>query len=202
MHRQNQAEPGFTLLEILVALVVLGFLIAGLTQGTRFGLQAWGMQTRIVTRQSDMDDVYRVLRAMVEAADPGEINQLGTFQGAAHTLTLLTRLPLAAAPSGLLDADVALGVDDRHRLVARAVAHPHAERVGPAPAALQSTLLEGVDHVDFSYYRVAPKPAGWTNVWRDQDPPALVRLHIAFTKDDKRNWPDLVAATIRSRLEE
>ncbi|WP_457836108.1 PulJ/GspJ family protein, partial [Staphylococcus aureus] len=75
---RGAGERGFTLLEILVALVVLGFLLAGLAQGTRFGLQAWGMQTRNVLRQADMDGTYRVLRAMVEAADPGEVNQSGT----------------------------------------------------------------------------------------------------------------------------
>ena len=32
---------GFTLLELLIALTVLGFLLAGLAQGVHFGLLAW-----------------------------------------------------------------------------------------------------------------------------------------------------------------
>ena len=39
-------QSGFTLLELLVALVVLGFLMVGLTQGVRTGLAMWGAQTR------------------------------------------------------------------------------------------------------------------------------------------------------------
>ena len=34
-------QSGFTLLELLVALVVLGLLVVGLTQGVRAGLTMW-----------------------------------------------------------------------------------------------------------------------------------------------------------------
>lgn len=200
VHRRDGTR-GFTLLEVLVALVVLGFLLAGLSQGTRFGLKAWAMQTRNLARQSDMDDTYRVLRAMVQGADPGELNQDGTFNGTQHTLVVRSRLPAAASRLGVLDADISLGVDSSHRFVMRAEPHPHAERLGPLPVPLQSTLLDGVDHVDFSYYRVGDKSSGWTSVWHDADPPALVRLHIVF-RNDKQHWPDFVAAPLRARLEQ
>jgi prepilin-type N-terminal cleavage/methylation domain-containing protein len=39
-------QKGFTLLELLVALVVLGLLVVGLNQGVRAGLTMWGAQTR------------------------------------------------------------------------------------------------------------------------------------------------------------
>ncbi len=194
---------GFTLLEILVALVVLGFLMAGLTQGVRFGLQAWGMQTRGVARQADMDATLRALRRLIEQADPGEANETGTVQGQPHTLALRTRLPPAAGIAGELDSDVAIGVDGQRRLVLRAVPHPHAERLGPPPAPLSSVLLGGVDHVDFGYFRAAGKGAGWRDVWTDPDPPALIRVHIGFSgRDKQRQWPDLVAAPERPREEE
>ena len=193
---------GFTLLEILVALVVLGFLLAGLAQGTRFGVQAWAMQTRTLARQSDMDDTYRVLRELIQGADPGELNQNAALVGTQHTLLLQTRLPAGASFDGISEAQVSLGVEADHRFVLRAEPHPHAERLAPLPPALQSTLLDGVDHVDFSYYRSAQKPTGWTTSWQDADPPALIRLHIAFRHDKERHWPDLIAAPLRGRLEE
>ena len=39
------SDAGFTLLEIMVALVVFGLLVLGLGQGVDFGLRAWGRQT-------------------------------------------------------------------------------------------------------------------------------------------------------------
>ena len=41
-------QTGFTLLEMLVVLVVLGFLMVGLTQGVRAGLALWDAQSRRV----------------------------------------------------------------------------------------------------------------------------------------------------------
>lgn len=199
----SRAARGFTLLEVLVALVVLGFLLAGLAQGVRFGLQAWGMQTRAVARQQDMDATYRALRRLIEDADPGEANDNGTVQGQPHTLALRTRLPASAGADGGMTADVGLGVDDRHRLVLRAAPHPHAELLGPPPPVLRAVLLSGVDHVDFGYFRAAGKGAGWHDAWSDPDVPALIRLHVVFTGGDKRRqWPDLVAAPQSPRQEE
>lgn len=196
-------QRGFTLMEVLVALVVLGFLLAGLGEGVRFGLRAWGMQTRGIARQADMDATYRALRRMIEELDPGEPNENPTVQGKPHTLAFRTLLPPAAAPGGPLEADVAIGVDAGQRLVLRAVPHPHAERLGPPPPALQTVLLQGVDHVDFAYFRATGRGQGWQKSWNDPNPPALIRLHIAFVRENKeRHWPDLVAAPARQRLEQ
>ncbi len=199
MRRHN----GFTLLEILVALVVLGFLLVALTQGVRFGVQAWGMQTRGVARTADLDATQQALRRLIEVADPGEANEAGTFQGQAHTLGFRSRLPAEAGEAGLLDCTMALGVDARQRLVLRATPHPHAELLGPSPPALQTVLLDGVDHVDFGYFRATGRGAGWHDTWTDSQPPDLVRLHIAFAgRDTERHWPDLIAAPQMVREDE
>ncbi len=184
---------GFTLLEVLVALVVLGFLLAGLSQGVRFGIQAWGMQTRRVAQQADMDAALRTVRRLIEQADPGDGNEEPTFKGGPHTLAWRSRLPLAAQLAGGPNADMALGVDGRQRLVLRAEAHPHAERVGPPAPALETVLAEGVDHIDLAYFRPGGKQPGWKGSWGDDDMPALVRLRIAFAKNPGRHWPDLIA---------
>jgi len=38
---------GFTIIETLIALMVLGFLFAGLAPGVRFGLLAWATEARL-----------------------------------------------------------------------------------------------------------------------------------------------------------
>ena len=58
-------QSGFTLLEMLVALVVLGFLMVGLTQGVRAGLTMWGAQARRVGETADLDAGARVLRRLL-----------------------------------------------------------------------------------------------------------------------------------------
>ena len=69
-------QSGFTLLEMLVVLVVLGFLMVGLTQGVRAGLTMWGAQTRRVGETADLDAGARVLRRLlggISLLSPGGI---------------------------------------------------------------------------------------------------------------------------------
>jgi len=188
---------GFTLLEILVALVVFGFVMSGLAQGVRFGFQAWGMQSRRLAQQGDMDAVDRALRRLVENVDSGEEDGPVTLQGTAHTLSLLTRLP-ASFGAEEAAASVAVGVEGGQRLVLRAMPQPHAERLRPQ-AAIEAVLLDHVDHIELSYY--SDISHAWATAWTGPLLPGLVRLRIAFPQGDPRHWPDLVAAPMQSRVD-
>ncbi len=63
-------QAGFTLLEMLVALVVLGFLMIGLTQGVRAGLALWDAQTRRVGETAELDATARTLRRLLSGIAP------------------------------------------------------------------------------------------------------------------------------------
>src|SRR5918997_799427 len=63
-------QAGFTLLEVLVALAVLGFLTLGLAGGVRFGLGAWDSQARLIDRTGDLDVADRALRRIVAQLVP------------------------------------------------------------------------------------------------------------------------------------
>ena len=58
-------QTGFTLLEMLVVLVVLGLLVVGLAQGVRSGLTMWDAQTRRVSETGELDAVARILRTLL-----------------------------------------------------------------------------------------------------------------------------------------
>ena len=192
---------GFTLLEVLVALVVLGFVMAGLSQGTRFGLRAWGAQSRLIDARGELDAVDRTLRRLVEGMDPGGPNQDPLIEGAADTLAFTSELPAAAA-AATRRADVALLVDAGGRLVLRWTPRLNAVRFGPPPPPEEAELLRGVAGVDLAYW---PRPtpdapaAGWRGGWTEKALPALVRIRLVFPPGDGRRWPDIVAAPMRER---
>jgi general secretion pathway protein J len=195
-------QAGFTLLEILVALVVLGFLLLGLAEGVRFGLHAWDTETKLVDRGADMDAMERVLRSVIATADRGDFNEQPPFHGTAHTLSFIGRLPMAAGGLLTRNADLGVGVDAKHRLVLRWNLHPHAERLTPAPPPHETVLLEGVDHVAFSFLRGPEQGSGWTDTWDFPALPLLVRITLSFPTDDRRHWPTIEAAPMLARAEQ
>ena len=189
-------EAGFTLLELLVGLVVLGFILAGLTQGVRYGLRAADAQTRLVDSRGELDAVDRALRRLLVEADPGSSRDGPTLSGTAARIGFVSVLP--AAVSGFVgqQADVALGVDAARRLVLRWSPHLHARRFGPVPAPQEVEILRGVQRLEVAYWR-----DGWWPSWDESVMPALVRLRIVFPPGDGRHWPDIVAAPARGRFE-
>ena len=199
MTRPGTTQAGFTLLEILVALVVLGFLLLGLAEGVRFGLHAWDSETKLVDRGADMDGAERLLREIVAQADPGQPNEPPTFRGQPRSLEFQTRLPVQAPSLPTREAEVGLGVDAAHRLVLRWAAHPHAERLTKAAKPEESVLLEGLDRIEFKYLRWPDQGGGWTDRWDLPSVPALVRMTLIFPPEDRRHWPAIEAAPMRSR---
>ncbi len=189
---------GFSLLEVLVALVVLGLLLGTLTQGVRFGVGAIAAQARVVGVRGDEDAVERTLRRLVEHMDPGTFTTPPQMAGSASRVEFVTELPLAASPAsgqGVLRVDAALEADARHRLVLRWRPHVGGQGIAPAPPVAEEVLLSGVGQVTFGFL----SERGWQPAWRGTELPLLVRVHLGFPKGDRRSWPDLVAEPRRQR---
>ena len=196
-----EGEGGFTLLEVLAALAVLGLVMAGLAAGSRFGLRAWESQSRLIDARAELDATDRTLRRLIEGMDPGGPNQEPLIEGGPDRLAFTAELP-AAATAVTRRADVALLVDGAGRLVLRWTPRLGAVRLGPSPPVEEAELLRGVARLDLAYW---PRPvpdapaAGWRDTWAERSLPALVRIRLAFPPGDGRRWPDIVAAPMRER---
>jgi len=173
-------DRGFSLLEVLVALTVLGFLVVGLNSAARFGVLAWHAQERDLEARGDLDPVDRILRRLVEAMDPGTVIDPPLIQATAHTLSFTTYMPVAAGVGPTQRADVALLVDDSHRLVLRWSQHLHVDRLGvPAPIR-EAVLLDGVRRIDLAYW--ASNGSDWVDSWSRPVLPSLVRIHLVSVR--------------------
>ncbi len=186
------SDRGFTLLEVLVALVVLGFLMVGLSQGVRFGLTAWGAQARMIDAGGDLDAVDRTLRGLIARIDPGTRADPPMIAGDPTRFTFSSVLPEAL---GAREADLLVAMNPDHRLLLRWTPHLHAKRTRPPPAPQTEELLRGIAGLEFAYRG----SGGWVRSWNAADLPALVRIRVVFPAGDPRHWPDIVAAPLRSR---
>lgn len=187
---------GFTLLEVLAALAVLGIILLALTQGTQFGLSAWHAQSVSAARRGELEAIDRTLRRMVERSVSSEaLKDRGPVAGGPARINLMTVLP--SVPRALPDPTVEarLEVDAQHRLVLLFVPRPHVAWIGPPEPVREAVLLQGVDRLEAAYWKPAYGGGGtWQRNWTDHDPPALVRLRIVFPPGDARRWPDIIAA--------
>ena len=192
-------QSGFTLLEILVALVVLGFLMVGLTQGVRAGLTMWGAQTRRVGETADLDAGARVLRRLLSGISlpsaGGFLVASSTekFEALPDSLTFVGNLPTGFGTTRR--ADITLELHEG-RLVLRWTPRRHELSIAPPPEPIETELIRRVERFDLAYWgSPSPgEPAGWQSRWDRRDIPELIRVRLGFAKGDRRRWPDLIAA--------
>lgn len=194
---EGRREFGFTLLEILVALAVLGLLMAGLIQGLRVSVSTWTAQTQKLSSNTDLDATDRTLRALIERMDPGGVSgRPALFKGTEHSLTFTTSItdPSGAAMGRVVD--VLLAVDEAHRLEMVLLPH-YRDAAGPPPAPARVELLNDVDRIELEYWQ--DPQAGWQSEWRAVLVPKLIRLRIVSRRGSARTTPDIVVSPMRDR---
>ena len=193
----HPAQAGFTLLETLVVLVVLGLLVVGLGQGVRAGLALWTAQNQRVERVADLDSTARLLRTVLTRMAPpsatGAQNQSTTIKGGSSRLDFVGDLPTGLGATQRADIAIELL---RQQLVLVWTPHRHEVSVGPPPKPVETELIGRVEALDLAYWG-APSPdqaPGWQAGWEGPGLPALIRVRLVFAKGDPRRWPDLIVA--------
>ncbi len=196
----KHAPPGFTLLEVLVALVVLGLVLAGLVQGTRFGLRVADRQSATIAASADLDASERVLRGLIQQMDPGTLTNAPDLTATPTSLGFTTDLDAVAPGLAVGEADVALGVTPDHRFVLRWTPHRHVTPLAAAPASGETTLLPGVARVQFSYCCDDAAGGQWLGGWTERTLPSLIRIQLFFPAGSGLVWPPIIVAPMRMRL--
>lgn len=160
-HRRTNRAAGFTLLEVLVALSLLGLILVALTNGVRFAGQAWQAQERNATRRSDTDAVQTILRGLVTS---------GThFTGTAGELHFVAEMPEALARAGLYDID--LRSDGGHLMLSW---QPHFKGGGETNSA-SAEMGRDIEGLNLAYFYGDSK--SWESVTRENSvPPDLIRV--------------------------
>jgi general secretion pathway protein J len=197
---ERHRHAGFTLLELLVALTVLGFLVIALNQGVRTGLQFWSVQNREIGKTAELDSTARVLRTLLTgipilpaaAANAHSPAVAIGFKGKADRVTFVGDLPNGLGGSQRAEITLTLR---RGRLVLVWSPHRH-ELAVSVPAATETELMNRVDRLQLAYWGppATGEPSRWLAEWDGPLLPELIRVRLTFANGDIRHWPDLIAA--------
>jgi general secretion pathway protein J len=187
-------DGGFTLLELLVAMTLLGLLSVVLYGALTFGVRTWERSETLTAATNGVRQVQSLLATELSRAYPELIasdpdHQRIAFDGRPHELTYLARDPFH--PGALDRIDV--GLSQAHgTLLRRASLELSAGDRGATTA-----LLRGVSTFDVSYFGPARKdsPPEWQAAWQNRMTlPVLIRIHATFSQKGMPPWPDLIVA--------
>ncbi|HEX3500516.1 MAG TPA: prepilin-type N-terminal cleavage/methylation domain-containing protein [Stellaceae bacterium] len=198
-HGPDQKSEGFTLVELLIAVTLLGLLMVMLFGGLRFGTRAMTAATTTVDRTADLASAYGFLREVLGNAQPLPIEGAGPqppirFEGDQHHMELVVLAPTNLGPGGFRIVEI--GLEDppaKPRLVLRWGGAPRG--ADAAPEIPPSVLLDRLAQVDFAYFGAIAdgQAAAWHTSWQAaKSLPRLVRLRVIL--EDRRALPELLVA--------
>jgi prepilin-type N-terminal cleavage/methylation domain-containing protein len=193
--RQHKgAEAGFTLLEILIVLVLLGLLAAVLSGALYLGVSARARIDKAANDQADLAAFQRIVTNQLSRTYPDWIkvgpNQAIDFTGGPDHLAFLAPA-LMAQGQGL--AEYSLSVADRNGQNVLLLSSTLS--ASGAPPAWQTSFASGLAGIKFAYFG-PPRDGGsatWQNDWVMRTiPPELISIAVTFPRGDRRAWPVFV----------
>lgn len=169
-------SEGFTLIEVLVVVLILGMIVIALTGGVHFAGKAWQTQEGELNRQGDVGAVQTAVRDILVSAR--------AFDADGETLKCVGQLPKGLNRGGDYDLEL-------HDVDGRLVLSWQPHFAGPSAETLptDTELLKGVASLQFEYFL----DGTWQTESKDKGkPPLLVRMTVVLNSGQP--WPPLTIA--------
>jgi general secretion pathway protein J len=200
---RRRREAGFTLLETVVALVLLATMLGLLFGGLRLGVRAWESGTTRGDRADQLLLTFSFVRKELTAAFPWRfkdpLSVKLAFKGERDRLRFVSMRPAEIGGGGLafvsFEFESAGGAGNAGRLVMRrALAAADAKDFDALDKAEKFTLAEGITAVQFEFFGAendTSKP-DWSDRWDyPQRLPSHVRMQLKLGEEA---LPDFVVA--------
>lgn len=195
---------GFTLIEVLIAITLLGVIVVLLFGSLRIAGKSWNTGEGKIAAVNQKAVVYQFFKRhltairplpMPNAEDPQGLEATEqAFKGLAQSVQFVAALPNASTRKGLQIFNIQ--ADPRSSSIIQVALRPYRETDDESEAAEPPVvLLENVANFKFSYFGKTEDAAEmiWREEWMEADrPPSLIKVTIALR--DGSYWPDMVFA--------
>jgi general secretion pathway protein J len=197
--RDLEAEAGFTLLELLIALTLLAVIASLLAAAIGSARQALHVVDRRVAHAT-VPAVQSVLRRLLAEARPGPdaAGRTGpdrAFTGEADRLGFVSSFVPQGQYGGLWRYEITLDAGAAAALVlTQQLVRPGASATG---APLRTVVITGVGALHLRYFGAEDKESApqWQDSWHDPHRlPRLVAMDVTFARADGRQWTPIVVA--------
>jgi general secretion pathway protein J len=197
---------GFTLIEMVVALTILGTMLMLLYSGLSFALRSWDASDvngqRTMDRRVGENFLVREVSELFPMRWKDPVTLKLAFEGDSSHIRFVSARPAGVAMGGL--ALVSVDVEDdahnpreHHLVMRRAMPDDEQKDFGPLDKAEATILIPDVDSVQFSYFGAEndfaePK---WFDDWRyTSRVPQMIRLRVKTAEGVE--LPEMVMKTM------
>lgn len=195
-------SQGFTLLELLIGMTLVGFILSLLFAGLNLGTRSWEAGEQRMVTSSRQAVVVDFIRRAIEQTYPlrwrvDEEDRLA-FAGDAESLRFVGTVAMHDGASGnhLIALDLVDGETGRDLVMRWQLPDPGgAPGFEPIEQAEPKVLIKAVKEMALAYFgaQSETEDPAWHDQWLDQKTlPELIRLQL--TMENGETWPDIVAA--------
>lgn len=203
---RRRYQAGFTLLELLVSLLLLGLIVMLGQGGVRLGARTWdtvGSRAEAMG-QSQMIRAF-LLRELAQATpilafEPDGSSRLA-YDGGGGSLIFIAPLAPHFGLGGLQRMRLSVADDfsapgrGKQLILTRRPYHADDDFMADTDLDEEHVLLDGIADAGFDYREdPADGITGWSGDWRGRDTlPVAIRIRIDFAAGHDAAWPDLLA---------
>lgn len=188
---------GFTLLELMIALLLLGVMMTLLFNGLRLGARTWDSVEERTRSAQDLQLAGLFLRRQIEQAQPLAFkDEQGEkripFSGERHAMRFVAPLPAHLGAGGMywFTLGVAEGKDGKRLVLSYELFQREEwERYGAAEPGT-AVLTQALNDAEFDY--LGHETTTWASRWDQTDRlPRLIRLRVKFGDGPNGRWLEL-----------
>lgn len=193
----NKRQCGFTLIELMVGLTLVGLIVAVLAGAVRTGLFGANVVDERSQAIGDIRLAHRLIRRQVETARPvswsDDRRTRIAFDGTAERLDFITVISPQPGQGGPYAVRIAREGDAL--VMSLQISSGEAHAFDFSRHTERTVIMEGVRAVHFAYFGtdVRDSNAKWWASWTGRDRlPQAVKVQIDFAGDHRAVWPELV----------